>query len=225
MLDPAAYVQRVKIASQRQAQQQKLTVEEHTLARAPNYRHKDGRIYASKPGEPYYAVSVSPLNPKFETQIEPGIAPVVSALLERNYLPISSCQGHGDSRSFVRVVFGSKESAEKFISDFGVMQYVDLVFLTTSANIVQMWHNGVPSWRAMYESESVRTELEAVDVNILFARDYLSVCYVDIRLYEMQDGIQYFFKRMKIIRDMHRNKSRRIAEIAERILSMPVYEL
>ena len=225
-LNPAAYVQRIKIITE--SNQQQITpslLEQAALERSPNYRHRDGRIYASNPSEPYFAVSVSPLNPEFENQIESGILPVVMALLQRNYLPISSCEGHGDSRSFVRIVFGSDQSADEFINEFGTMEYVTLEKLQTSANIVQWWENGQPHWRAKYNDEITNSNLETQEINLLFKRNYVQVCYVDINLYDVNQKFWDFFKRQKMIKDIMSNKKQRLDCIRDRILSMKVYEL
>ena len=225
-LNPAAYVQRIKIITE--SNQQQITpslLEQAALERSPNYRHRDGRIYASNPSEPYFAVSVSPLNPEFENQIESGILPVVMALLQRNYLPISSCEGHGDSRSFVRIVFGSNQSADEFINEFGTMEYVTLEKLQTSANIVQWWENGQPHWRAKYNDEITNSNLETQEINLLFKRNYVQVCYVDINLYDVNQKFWDFFKRQKMIKDIMSNKKQRLDCIRDRILSMKVYEL
>lgn len=226
IIEPSAYVQRVKIVAESKVQQlDHATLERAALSRAPNYVHKDGRIYASRAGEPYFAVSVSPLNPQFENQIEPGILPVVSALLSKNYLPISSCQGHGDSKSFVRIVFGSEQSADEFILEFGTMDFVTLTKLFTSANIIQSWHNGQPHWRAKQEGDHLSQNLEHQDINLLYKRNYHKVYYVDISLYQTNNSIWKFFSRQKIINDLRRNRSLRIQCIADRILSMKDYEL
>lgn len=225
-LNPAAYVQRIKIITE--SNQQQITpslLEQAALERSPNYRHRDGRIYASNPSEPYFAVSVSPLNPEFVNQIEAGILPVVMALLERNYLPISSCEGHGDSRSFVRIVFGSNQSADEFINEFGTMEYVTLEKLQTSANIVQWWENGQPQWRAKYNDEITNPNLEIQEINLLFKRNYIQVCYVDINLYDVNQRFWDFFKRQKMIKDIMSNKKQRLDCIRDRILSMKDYEL
>ena len=72
-LNPAAYVQRIKISAESNQQQITLSLlEQAALERSPNYQHRDGRIYASSPSEPYFAVSVSPLNPEFANQILPA---------------------------------------------------------------------------------------------------------------------------------------------------------
>lgn len=226
MLDPAAYVKRVKIIAESSAQQlNDELLQRITLERLPNYRHPDGRIYASRGREPYFAVSVSPLNPNFQDQIEPGILPVIDALLRKNYLPISSCEGHKDSAAFVRIVFGSEDLADRFIQEFGAMEYVDLTKLYSSANVVQWWDRGKPRYRSRNEIDTSDRRLEIQDINFLYKRNYSDVCYVDISLYKMKHSIWNFLKTHKIIYDMKRNKTRRIHKIADRILTMKEYEL
>jgi hypothetical protein len=78
----------------------------------PNWLHADGRIYASAPGEEYRVAEVSPYNPKFETQIEAGVWPIVNALVNKGYLTCASCEGHGrDLDCFVSLVTPTLESA------------------------------------------------------------------------------------------------------------------
>jgi hypothetical protein len=62
-------------------------------------------------------VDVSPFIDGFREQIEDDIWPAVEALLDHNYLTVTSCQGHTlyDS-SFVTVSFPNTEIADKFIS-------------------------------------------------------------------------------------------------------------
>jgi len=64
--------------------------------RCPNFLHKNGKIHASKIGEPYVAVTVSPYHDKFQSQIEEPVWPVVKGLVDKGYLPVSSCGGHTD---------------------------------------------------------------------------------------------------------------------------------
>lgn len=225
MLDPSAYVRKAQVNYRAQQKVTLEDVEQQALLRCPNYQHRDGRIYASRPGEDYFAVTVSPLNPKFDTQIEPGIYPVVRALLEKNYLPVSSCEGHGGSHSFVKIVFGSETAADRFIESFGVMDYVTLIKKPTSANVIQYWEDGKPRWRAPLEHEFVNLDLEAQDINFLFRRSYQRVCYVDLCLHLTQPGFTKIFKRYKIRKDQNKNKSRRIQEIVDKIHSMGPYEL
>lgn len=226
MLDPSAYVKRIKIIAESSTHQ--LTDElvgRITLERLPNYKHPDGRIYASRGQEPYFAVSVSPLNPGFQKQIEPGILPVVEALLQKNYLPISSCQGHRDSASFVRIVFGSSASADEFVQEFGTMEFVNLEKLYSSANVVQWWDKGKPKYRSRNEVDISDRKLEIQDINFLYKRNYTDICYVDLTLYQMKHSVWNFAKTYKIVYDMRRNKTKRIQKIADRILSMKDYEL
>jgi hypothetical protein len=226
MLDPSVYVQRIKsIAGVTQKRLSIEALERVALERLPNYKHSDGRIYASHKNQPYFAVSVSPLNPNFDQQIEPGILPVVNSLLIKNYLPVSSCEGHHDSPSFVRIVFGSEQAADNFIQEFGVMDYVVLTKLYRSSNTVQSWDRGEFHYRFRFDTDTVDKNLEIQDINFLFRRNYQDICYVDIVLYQMTHSVWNFYKTYKIVNDMKQNKHKRINNIAQKILSMKDYEL
>lgn len=225
MLDPAAYIRKAQSSYRAQQQITLEDVENQALVRCPNYRHSDGRIYASHRGEDYFAVTVSPLNPEFNTQIEPGIYPVVCALLEKNYLTVSSCEGHGGSHSFVKIAFGSEIIADRFIEYFRDMDYVTLIKKTTSANVIQYWEDGKPRWRSPLENEFIDRNLEVQDINFLFRRRYQQVCYVDLCLHLTQPGLTKIFRRYKIMKDQRKNKNRRIQDLVDRIQSLEPYEL
>ncbi len=82
-----------------------------------NRQWPDGRIYGlSKEGQ-YTSHSVSPYSKYFSNNIEEKIKPLVFALKEKNYLTISSCQGHGIYfKRYVTIIFPSKETALEFRS-------------------------------------------------------------------------------------------------------------
>jgi hypothetical protein len=76
-----------------------------------------------------YATSytVSPFQVDINEWCEPGILPVVSPLLGKNYMTISSCESHSFSDSaFVYIAFGREDQAEHFcktlkpLGDIGV---------------------------------------------------------------------------------------------------------
>lgn len=84
-----------------------------------NKQWPDGRIYGlSKDGQ-YTSHSVSPYSKHFSQNIEEKIKPLVFALKEKNYLTISSCQGHGIYfKRYVTIIFPSKETALEFKNKF-----------------------------------------------------------------------------------------------------------
>jgi hypothetical protein len=224
-LNPSGYVIE---ARQHYRQEQKITselIEETALTRAPNYKHPDGRIYASRPGEEYFAVSVSPLNPEFATQIEPKVLPLVNALLNKNYLPLSSCEGHGGSELFVRIVFGSKESADDFIIGLQGFPYLTLEYLETSANTLQYFENGKPKFRRMLPDERNDRYQEAQDINRMFKRSYTQVCYVTLSLYKLPKGIFKFYRRHKIKQHRAKNETQLIEQLIKKINAIEGYVL
>jgi hypothetical protein len=82
-----------------------------------NKKWPDGRIYSlSKDGE-YSSHSVSPYSKNFLDNVEERIKPLVIALKDKNYLSISSCEGHGIYfKRYVTLIFPSKETALEFQS-------------------------------------------------------------------------------------------------------------
>lgn len=80
-----------------------------------NKKWKDGRIYHLDKDGKYSSHSVSPYSRHFEFNIEDNIKDLVLALKSKNYLSISSCEGHGlYFRRYVTIIFPSKETAEDF---------------------------------------------------------------------------------------------------------------
>ena len=58
----------------------------YALTRAPNRMNSDGRINCEGLYEDgVVAVSVSPINPKFRSQIEDGVWPFIECLINKNY--------------------------------------------------------------------------------------------------------------------------------------------
>ncbi len=83
-----------------------------------NRRNSDGSINMLwAEGNNTNGIDVSPFVSEFREQIEDDIWPAVKALLDRNYLTVTSCQGHTlyDS-AFVTVSFPNTDIADKFIN-------------------------------------------------------------------------------------------------------------
>jgi hypothetical protein len=61
---------------------------------------------------------VSPFHPEFRNQIEDGIWPIVSTLINNGFYVVDSCQGHWDERnddySHFTIAFPTVESSIKF---------------------------------------------------------------------------------------------------------------
>lgn len=82
-------------------------------------RKSELRINSSGKQEGYAtSYTVSPYSSNIDEWCEPGILPVVSPLLGKNYMTISSCEAHSFSDSaFVYIAFGYYHQAEKFCQD------------------------------------------------------------------------------------------------------------
>lgn len=82
-----------------------------------NKKWDDGRIYALSQDGSYSSHSVSPYAKSFLDNIEEKIKPLILALKDKNYLSISSCEGHTIYfKRYVTLVFPSKATALEFQS-------------------------------------------------------------------------------------------------------------
>lgn len=61
-----------------------------------NKKNKNGSINLLNVTGEDMGVIISPYHPEFRSQIEDGIWPIVSALVEKGYFVIDSCEGHLD---------------------------------------------------------------------------------------------------------------------------------
>lgn len=229
IFETPAYTQQVKIES-RYFTEINLTEDDfrkQALERNPNFLHKNGRIYASRSNEAYFAVAVSPINENFESQIEKKIYPVVKALLDKNYLTIGSCEGH-DSATFgdppaIRLVFGSLESAESFINCLKSEKYIKASLVEPSLNASQFYKNGRFHYKRN-EFENISNCDGAEDINRMFFRNYSNVWYVKLHLIKDLSLLQkiedvFFLKTSEKIR------AELIKSFLEKIELLPKYEL
>jgi hypothetical protein len=149
---------------------------------ALNYRHKDGRIYASKSGEDYAAITVSPFHPKFDSQIEDGIKDLVYALIEKNYIVLSSCQGHGGF-AFVKIAFPNATDREYLVEQLKDTPYISFVKSDRSANVeLYVKNNSVKFKKLDTDGYSYREEADAI--NKLYFRNYSRYYFLDIQLFK-----------------------------------------
>jgi hypothetical protein len=229
LFEQSAYIHQIKIES-RYSTEIKLTEEDfkkQMLERCPNFLHKDGRIYASKATEAYFAVSVSPINEKFESQIEKKIYPVVKELLNKNYLTVGSCEGH-DSATFgdppaIRLAFGSLESAEAFINFFKNENYVKIWVVEESRKTAQYYKNEKFYYEAI-ESSSVSTTTGLKDINRMFFRNYSNVWYVDIQLIKKISLLEKI-KDVLFLKTSEKIRKELIKCFLKKIEQLPKYEL
>ena len=163
--------------------QQQVDVRDMMLTSAPNILHKDGRIYFKDELGNYLAVTVSPLNPKFKTQIEHGVWPVVNALVKKGYLTVSSCEGHDGSDYYVKIVFDTEVSAQQFIDQFPKIKGLVFELEYQSANVIRYIVNGQAKYRPAGHDENIDKYQEVKYINMLFNRSYTDCCYVIIKVY------------------------------------------
>ena len=229
LFEPSAYVQQIKIESS-YFTEVNLTEDDfkrQALERNPNFLHKNGRIYASKSNEAYFAVTVSPINKNFESQIEKKIYPVVKALLDKNYLTIGSCEGHG-SATFgdppaIRLVFGSLESAESFINSLKNENYIKASLVEPSLNSSQFYQNGKFHYKRNEYENTLNCD-GAEDINRLFFRNYSNVWYVRLHLIK-NIGLLEKIKDVFFLKTSEKIRADLINVFLKRIELLPKYEL
>ena len=122
-----------------------------------NKRNKNGSInFLQVTGEDIGAI-FSPLHPEFRSQIEDGIWPIVSKLVNSGFYVVDSCQGHWDNNNddycHFTIAFTKVESAVKFSQlvyvkgiDFTIhdscinvdneIDFINKLYLTTHDNFV-----------------------------------------------------------------------------------------
>lgn len=157
--------------------QEQLSYQEELLNRCPNVKDKDGRIHYKTPDGKYIAVMVSPYHKDFRTQIEDKVWPIVNALLNKNYLPISCCEGHVDpwKEFYFTVAFDSSENALNFVNKISHLDTSYIIY-DTIANISQ---TGSKSYRHVEDNEK-DSYSEILGMNTLLFRDYKKYFYVRI---------------------------------------------
>ena len=192
---------------------------------APNKLHKDGRIYVcNKPGN-YIAITVSPLHEEFPSQIESGIWPLVKILIDKGYLTVSSCEGHKGSDYFVKIVFGSLESAEDFINLLPKIKGLSYLFEEKSANVVRYMENGLEKYRKVLPDENFSKYEEVKDINKLFYRQYEDCYYVTLKIYPKLKSLNvfklYYYHKEKI-KNFNKSKNELIDYIEN---NLPYYNL
>lgn len=159
----------------------KVTYDKLTKNRCPNYLHKNGKIYASKLGEPYVAVTVSPYHEKFRTQIEDLVWPAIEALLNKGYLTVSCCGGHKDPwwEYYITLVVGTEDQLINLSKNLNSIKNTKIEVFQTLANVYQYFDKGKIKFRKSDELE-INLKQEYDDLNILFNRNYKEYFYVKI---------------------------------------------
>ena len=157
---------------------------------APNFKHKDGRVYASKNNEPYWVVTVSPYHPKFRTQVEDGVWPIVEPLINKSYLTVSSCEGHGtDQKLIVTLVFETINEANCFSEVCSQVPGWHFVLHDKQRKI----HQSAKTSSGVIAEQITKTLDENFEefkrYNLLFFKNYKKYVYLDMILYKFPEPI------------------------------------
>ena len=177
-LNPAAYTYVVKAPVYYQKYADSLT-EEHVLNRKqPNGRINSDKLY----GDFYTAVSVSPYHPLFHTQVEKGIRNLVYALLDKNYFTISSCEGHRDSPSYIRIALVDSIDKDSLMEHFPNLPYVTYKVIESASNAEIYSENNTIKVRPL-DPNKFSKKAETAGINKLFCRNHDSYYFFDIIFY------------------------------------------
>jgi len=174
--------------------------EETNWSNVLNRKFPSGRIcyIESDDDDIYTAVSVSPFHPKFDTQVEDGIKDIVYAFLEKNYMPLSSCEGHDFSwdSTYVKLAVATEEDAEFLEKTFSTIPFVKSYIHDKSAN-VKLYKDSNSKWVARrIDGLEYSAFQEAKSINELFLRNYPKYYFITLVMFEYDDTpIVGFFKR------------------------------
>lgn len=186
MIDPPAYVHRV----QKQAEQAALEIVKtdpatYAITRAPNTKKPNGRINVSDKNGELIAVSVSPLNPKFKTQIEEGVLETVELFLDKNYITMSSCQGHPDVGScfFVMIAHPDKHALNNVCDHLSHVKGILMELSDSQSNVNIEMEDGIVK-KTKRLSQLITPQEEALDINYMYLRKHERYYFLKIKLFD-----------------------------------------
>lgn len=225
IIDPPAYVVQVK-APVRYQYEQKIETDWTSVL---NRKFPSGRIcfVESDDDELYSAVSVSPYHEQFSSQIEDGIKDIVYAFINKNYMPISSCEGHDWSwdTTFVKLAVTSLDEA-RYIGDyFSAIPYVNVHYCEQSANNEFYVENGITRLRPL-DPARYDAKLEAEGINRLYFRNHDNYCFLNINLFEYKEHPFWSSIFQRYV--MRYKKSKNLTSVKQQVLTaisnLPTYE-
>lgn len=206
ILNPSSYVIRATqenkvVIPAIQTVDKNTRLSELLLSRAPNIKKPDGRINCEGLyGDGVIAVTVSPFNKQFRSQIEDGVYPFVETLLEKNYFPISSCEGHTDGKGDhfqITIAIPDTQLAEK-VKNYIKLYGCKVEILDSVANNQIEFVTDNTREHKIHFNQNINKTLENLqyeyrDVDILYQRNYSFYVFVKISLFT--DGFDRFFSR------------------------------
>lgn len=164
-----------------------------TFLTAHNILHPDGRVHTGIPSdipEWYLAMSISPDFEEFESQVEKGIYPAVKALVDKGYMPISSCEGH-PGRIHLQIGFGNEKSRDHLIDVVKSFKIPTAEFIVhghvanaSPFDVDDLINNELKSISVFGDglSESTLDEINAKSFNFQFHKNYKKWYFVDINV-------------------------------------------
>lgn len=189
---PSAYVKKIK--QEHQEIVKKLVVKIKTpetfdykkfaLTRCPNVK-QGNRIFVGGKGDNLISVSVSPINENFRSQIEDGVWEHIKCLLDKNYITLSSCEGHIFEGPFQFIMAVPNLNFAKKIKDlFLTIKFVNVEIKESVSNVeVDVSNIKKPKYTTK-KKKVVDYKLEAVDINNMYFRNYDRYWFICLNLYK-----------------------------------------
>jgi hypothetical protein len=176
-----------------------------------NKLQKDGRINGGVDSNGLLlAHSISPDYELFESQVEKGIYPVVSALKDMGYFTISSCEGHPYG-GIVKIGFGSQQCRDSFIDQLHKSK-IEFITFRPHNSCVNM-QSEIPSHESTGKIKSERVEfdggegyiskLNADCFNFQFGTHFRKWFFLDVNILEQCSWL-HPIKKIKVLRGLQK---------------------
>ena len=165
----------------------------YALTRAPNRMNSDGRINCEGLYEDgVVAVSVSPINPKFRSQIEDGVWPFIECLINKNYFTMSCCEGHNDRMGdhfYVTLASPCKNELKVIENEVEHIIGCKVTKKNSIANNTIVWHEDGNQLKTIENRTVVDVDAEAEDINNMYLRKYSCYYFLTIDMFANKDDI------------------------------------
>ncbi len=199
----------------------------YALTRAPNRMNSNGKINCEGLYEDgVVAISVSPINPKFRSQIEDGVWPFIECLINKNYFTISSCEGHEDrSGDYFHITLTSpcKNELKVIENEVKSIRGCKVSNKDSIAGCSIVWHEDGKQLKTIETRTVVDIEGEAEDINNMYLRKYPRYYFLTIDMFTNKDDIYYEFNltnlKNRIIYLIFNKKS--LAELLNKFKKLP----
>lgn len=172
------------------------------LSRAPNTKKSNGRINCDGVYEKGLSATVSPFNDRFRSQIEDGVYPFVEALLQKNYFPISSCQGHTDGLGdyFEIILAIPSVSLAEEIANFIKIRGCKITISesTENAEIKFLNTTSIRHEVSLKKDQNV-DKTDYREINILYKRNYSFYTFLTISLFDQGFNAMTFSNFFKVL--------------------------